>query len=101
MKIVNKAVLLDFDGTIINSQPTINGYFFSVLEKKGVKLSLKEQDNIGGISIDHVIEWLKQEKHIRFSKIELALHKIYFWFFKAAINLPLLSCMIDIGFRLL
>ena len=44
-----KAALLDFDGTIINSLPAVNGYFFSALERKGITFSKQEQDALFAI----------------------------------------------------
>lgn len=79
---MNKAVLLDFDGTIINSQPAINGYFFSLLEKKGVTLTHKERDQLGGVSIEDSLAWLATHKNLHFSPLEKKFHEAYFWFFK-------------------
>ncbi len=79
---MKKAVLLDFDGTIINSQPAINSYFFSLLERKGAKLTHKEQEQLGGVSIEDMLIWLTHEKNIHFSSWEKMYHQTYFWLFK-------------------
>ncbi|MCA9477552.1 MAG: HAD family phosphatase [Nanoarchaeota archaeon] len=79
---MTKAVLLDFDGTIINSQPAINGYLFSLLERKGVSLTQAEKESLGGISLEHILTWLEHEKNLHITPVEMLFHKAYFWLFR-------------------
>lgn len=78
---MKKAVLLDFDGTIINSQPVINSYFFALLKKKGIQLTEKEKEQLGGVSIEDSLAWLANHKNLKLSQLEKRFHEVYFWFF--------------------
>lgn len=75
---IPKAILFDFDGTIIDSQPIINNYLFYILKKKGIVLSKDEKRLLGGISLIDTRTWLEKNKKIIFSEFEMTFYTTWF-----------------------
>lgn len=68
---MKKIILLDFDGTIIDSQKITNDHIKLVLKNK--KLDLKEEELalLNGMSTDDFTSWLNNEKNANIKEKEL------------------------------
>jgi len=63
-----KAILFDFDGTIINSQPIIDEFVKKRLEEKQIKLNNEEEKNIKGMSLKDLTVWITKNKKTEIKK---------------------------------
>jgi HAD superfamily hydrolase (TIGR01509 family) len=59
-----KAILFDFDGTIVNSQPIIDEFMNDLYATKHIILSSEESFVTAGMSIKDFAQWLAEHKRI-------------------------------------
>lgn len=59
-----KAILFDFDGTLVDSQKLVDKYITNLLKKQGI--TLKEEENIftKGMSVKDFAKWLLENKQL-------------------------------------
>lgn len=68
-----KAILIDLDGTLVDSIPALYLVYLKFLEHYGHKGSKKEFDSLIGPSIDEIVAILKQKYHLPGETHELSL----------------------------
>lgn len=66
-----KALLFDFDGTLVNSQPIIEEFMNSLYEKYNITLAKEEKYVTNGMSIKDFARWLSEHKHIQLSSKDI------------------------------
>lgn len=68
---MKKALLFDFDGTIINSQPIIDEFMNDLYAKHSIQLEAEEKKVTGGMSIKDFADWLSKHKGITLTPEEI------------------------------
>ncbi len=70
-----KAILFDFDGTIIDSQKIINEFVKQKLKEKNIILNEEEQKLVKGMSLKDFTKWIEKNKQTKINKEELRISK--------------------------
>ena len=66
-----KAILFDFDGTLVNSQPLVDKYITEELKKRGIILAEDEHSFTSGMSVKDFAKWLIEKKHVHIEEEQL------------------------------
>ena len=66
-----KAVLLDFDGTIVDSQPIIDEFMDNLYARKNIHLTEDEKFVTAGMSIRDFAVWLQEHKGVELTPEEI------------------------------
>jgi HAD superfamily hydrolase (TIGR01509 family) len=73
-----RAILFDFDGTLIDSQPVINEYLEHIFSHKHLVITNEEKKLIGGMNFKGMRAYLAKNKGITFTSMELFIYNIWF-----------------------
>lgn len=66
-----KAILFDFDGTVVDSQPAVNKAITTFLEQKNIFLDEHEKEFLSGMSIRDFIKRIKKTRNIDITEEEI------------------------------